>query len=350
MRAPLFVVALLVVCTADAGAQTGAALYSSACATCHGPDGRGTARETVAFADPLPDFTDCGFATREPDADWLAVVHDGGPARAFGRMMPAFAGALTIEQMQDILSHVRSFCRETAWPRGELNFPRPLITEKAFPEDEVVLSTAVDTSGDSPVVNRFVYERRIGARNQIEAIVPFTMDGIGDIAVGAKRALFHSLERGYILSAAGEMVLPTGDEAAGLTKSTVLFEPFVSFGQALPHDSFIQAQAGAELPVDSDKATAEAFWRLAAGRTFSQRRWGRAWSPMLEVVATRELEAGASALWDVVPQMQVTLSTRQHIMVSGGVRIPINQRDGRHAQVVMYALWDWFDGPLIGGW
>lgn len=333
-----------------ATAQSGQALYTSACATCHGPDGRGSPRATVAFEDQLPDFTDCGFATREPDADWLAVVHDGGPARAFGRMMPAFRGALTVEQMQLILGHVRTLCDDSAWPRGELNFPRPLVTEKAYPEDEAVVSTAFDTSGESPASYRFVYERRLGARNQIEAIVPFTSDGIGDIALGAKRALFHSLDRGAIFSLAGEVVLPTGDESAGLSKSTVLFEPFVSFGQALPRDSFLQAQAGAELPADGDKATPEAFWRLVFGKSFSQHGWGRTWSPMVELLAARELESGATSLWDIAPQVQITLSTRQHIIVSGGVRMPLNRRDERHTQVLFYALWDWFDGPLNGGW
>jgi mono/diheme cytochrome c family protein len=350
MRALLLSLLMLLAAAPAGWAQDGKTLYTSACATCHGPDGRGTPAHIVAFADPLPDFTDCSFATREPDADWLAVVHDGGPARAFGRMMPAFAGALTIEQMQDILTHMRTLCTEPAWPRGELNFPRPLVTEKAFPEDEVVLTTAIDTAGNAPASSKFVYERRIGARGQIEAIVPFTSDGIGDIAIGAKRALFHSLDRGAIVSIAGEVVLPTGDEAAGLTKSTVLFEPFVSFGQALPGEGFIQAQVGAELPVDRDKATPEAFWRVAIGRSVSQNRWGRTWSPMVEILAARELEAGQRALWDIAPQMQVTLSTRQHIMVSGGLRIPVNQRAERHTQLVLYALWDWFDGPLLGGW
>src|SRR5688572_32813847 len=63
-------------------AQAGAVLYAAACAGCHGPDGGGAPASLVAFTDPLPDFRDCAFATREPDGDWLAVVHDGGPARA----------------------------------------------------------------------------------------------------------------------------------------------------------------------------------------------------------------------------------------------------------------------------
>jgi hypothetical protein len=42
---------------------------------------------------------------------------------------------------------VRTFCASDAWPRGELNLPRALVTEKAFPEDEAVLTTSVATSG-----------------------------------------------------------------------------------------------------------------------------------------------------------------------------------------------------------
>jgi hypothetical protein len=316
----------------------------------------------VAFEDALPDFTDCEFGPREPDADWLAVMHEGGPARAFGRMMPAFGHALTSEQLDRVVAHLRAFCPEAAWPRGELNLPRALVTEKAFPEDEAVLTTAIATGGAGAVASKLVYERRIGARNQVEVIVPFTFGeqlgaagsgwqgGVGDLALGAKRVLAHSRARGTIVSAAGEIILPIGDEALGLSKGTALFEPFIAFGQILPADGFVQAQAGIELPFDTGVAPQEAFWRIALGRSFSQGRWGRSWSPMVELLAARELESGQQVQWDLAPQMQVTLSTRQHIMASAGVRFPLTDREARHAQVVVYLLWDWFDGPLFGGW
>ena len=72
----------------------GSALYERACAACHGTDGQGRGAVDVGFDIPLPDFSDCAFASREPDADWFAVVHEGGPVRAFDRMMPAFGDAL----------------------------------------------------------------------------------------------------------------------------------------------------------------------------------------------------------------------------------------------------------------
>jgi len=332
-------------------------VYRAACATCHGSDGKGSSQSRVGFVLPLPDFSDCNFASREPDSDWLAIIHDGGPARAFDPMMPAFAGALTDVEMRKALAHVRTFCAEPAWPRGDLNLPRPLVTEKAFPEDEAVFTSAIATEGETSVANKLVYEKRIGARNQVEFVLPFgfkqteggTGNGIGDVAIGFKRAVYHNHGSGTIFSVTGEVVLPTGDEKDGLGKGYGILEPFVTFGQVLPSDSFVQFQGGIELPTGEDAAK-EAFWRTVAGKTFSQRAFGRAWSPMLEVIGFKELEEGQKVHWDLVPQLQVSLSTRQHILANLGVRIPVNEREGRHPQVIFYVLWDWFDGGLFGGW
>lgn len=340
-------------------------IYMDACASCHGADGRGLSRSQVGFNDPLPDFTDCNFATREPDADWIAVAHQGGPVRGFSHVMPSFGGALTIDEITLAVSHIRTFCPDDAWPRGELNFPRPIITEKAFPEDEAVLTTIVPTEGEADAVDmEIVYEHRFGARNQFELVVPFGWverdpsgsgdgdwtSGIGDIAMGVKRAVWHSMERGSILSVTGEVILPTGDEDTGFGKGTAVFEPFVSYGQALPGELFLHGQAGLELPADSDRADEEAFLRAAIGRTFTSGRWGRAFSPIVEILGARELVGGATTHWDIAPQVQVTLNTRQHITAAFGVRTPLNDTSSRDTQVMAYVLWEWFDGNLFEGW
>lgn len=339
--------------------RTSGELYRAACAACHGADGKGTAASLVGFDVPLPDFTDCNFATREPAADWFAIAHAGGPVRAFDRRMPAFGDALSSDEIERALEGVRAFCPDPAWPPGDLNLPRPLVTEKAFPEDEAVVTTTVGTGDERAISNQFLYEHRFGARSQFEVAVPLAahrpadgawQNGLGDIAVAVKRVLAHSLRRGSIVSVTGEVVLPTGKESQGLGKGTTVFEPFVTYGQLLPGNAFLHAQAGAELPADRDRATPEGFWRAAVGRTFEQGRFGRAWSPMIELLGARELESGARAQWDIVPQMQITLSRRQHIMIDGGVRIPLTDRHERRAQVITYFLWDWFDGGLLDGW
>jgi hypothetical protein len=51
-----------------------------------------------------------------------------------------------------------------------------------------------------------------------------------------------------------------------------------------------------------------------------------------------------------VTQFQVTLSTRQHVMASVGLRIPITNRATRASELVFYLLWDWHDGGVLEGW
>lgn len=342
---------------------TGEELYRSACSSCHGADGRGSPQYRVGFDVPVPDFTDCNFASREPDADWIAIAHQGGPVRAFSEIMPAFGKALSLEELSSIMSHIRSFCGNSDWPPGELNLPRFLVTEKAYPEDEAVYSLAVDVEGRGAVSNKVVYEKRFGARNQFELSIPFGwkerrgisgqgdwQGGLGDVAAGIKRALFHNADSGTIFSATGEIVLPTGDSQKGFGKGTTVFEPFVSFGQILPSEFFFQSQAGFELPADTDSAHQEGFGRFGLGRTFTSGQFGRSWSPMCEFLGTREFDDDEKIQWDFVPQIQVTVNQRQHIMLNIGVRLPLTDSGVRDTQLLFYLLWDWFDGGFFSGW
>ena len=89
-----------------------------------------------------------GHGTRERTWDWRAIIHEGGPRRGFSEIMPAFGDALTLEQIDKAMAYLREQCPDPTWPLGELNLPRPLFTEKAFPEDEWVLQTSVDVTGD----------------------------------------------------------------------------------------------------------------------------------------------------------------------------------------------------------
>jgi mono/diheme cytochrome c family protein len=344
----------------SARAPNGKELFQAACVACHGPDGRGAPQAIVGFETPLPDFTDCSFASREPETDWIAVVHNGGPARGFSEIMPAFGEALSRDEIQSVVSYVRGICRDRAWPRGDLNLPRPMVIEKAFPEDEVVLTTSIATAGPGAVSNLFVYEKRFGARSQIELKTPLSAlhlvnggwrGGVGDSEVGYKRALFHSLRTGSILSVGGEVVLPTGNRSFGTGTGTTVFEPYVAAAQILPRDGFMHFQGGIEVPRNSARAAKETFWRAAAGRSFNQDGGlGRSWSPMLEVLAARQWQSGSKSEWDLIPQMQVTLNKRQHILASVGFRVPVSNTTGRAKQLMFYLLWDWYDGGLRDGW
>ena len=365
---PLFSLAALNVFVAAVAGQdsrlklnTGKEIYRAGCISCHGADGRGQIQNLAGFERPdtFPDFSDCRTATPEPDVQWRAVITNGGPARAFSQIMPAFRDQLTAEQINKVLGYLRSLCTEKSWPRGDLNVPRALVTEKAFPEDEVVVTATVNANGAPGVGPAVVYEKRIGTRGQLEAMVPYTFThesgswntGFGDVLLGYKYALFHSRKTGSIFSLLGEVTAPTGDAAKGTGGGSTVFETSAAYGQLLPADSFFQLHTGFELPVHTDILPRAYYLRTALGKTFATNGGlGRRWSPIAEFVYDRDLVKGAANNWDVVPQIQIPLSKRLHILGSVGFRIPVNNTAERPKQLMFYVLWDFVDGKLTQGW
>jgi mono/diheme cytochrome c family protein len=342
-------------------AHNGERIFKSGCNACHGNDGKGTDQTTAGFERPdsFPDFTRCDQTTAEANSAWKDVIVHGGPARGFSQIMPAFGDLLTSEQIDDLIEYMRGFCKNPRWARGELNLPRALVTEKAYPEDEVVVSTAVNASGAPGFTTDIIHEQRFGVHNQIEVDVPINAQdqnhtwygGVGDTTLAVKREMFSSLRTGSILSLQGGVLAPTGNRSRGFGSGTTTFEPFAAFDQLFPTNSWIQFQMGADLPHDTKIAPQSLFWRTAVGQSFAgDHGLGRLWSPMVEFVANRDLTTGAKTNWDIVPEMQVTISHRQHIRADLGLRTPATNTQGRPKQLMFYLLWDWQDGKLTEGW
>lgn len=341
---------------------TGREIFLAGCANCHSGDGRGVTQAQVGFSDPLPDFTDCSYASREAHQDWETLVREGGGARALSTRMPAFGGALSKAQIARVVSYIHTLCHDKRWPSGDLNLPRAIATEKAFPEDETVLTTSATTRhGEGSVVNTVVYEKRIGPRSQLEIALPFVIHEraaserggwtgaeIGDIALALKRTVYVDGRRGSILSLGAEAALPTGDVRAGSGSGTTVFEPFLLAAQILPRTSFIQMQTGVGLPVNTAKAEREAFLRVALGTTVIA-GITHAFTPIAEFEAVRPQGAGSVAEYDAIPQMKISLSKRQHVAASLGMRLPL-ESSRRPKQFVAYFMWDWYEGGLFAGW
>jgi hypothetical protein len=364
----LAVLALALACAVGAFASVsrasepdrGREAFEQICATCHGADGKGGPGEQNLQV-PMPDFTDCAFASREPDADWFAVAHEGGPRRGFSPLMPPHAQSLGAETLQLVIAHVRTFCSDARWPAGELNLPRAHITEKAFPEDEAVVEFVANAERETSAEMELIYEKRIGPRAQLEVAIPLALEegasgeneaGLGDIAFAAKYAVWHDKARGGIVSVAGEVVLPTGDRDRGLGGGTVVLEPHLLWGQVLPRDFFLHAQLLGEFPTRGDRGDDEAQLRLALGKSFLEDGgFGREWAPILEVVTTRVFARGTPDFEvDLAPQLHVALNQRQHVRLSLGVRVPVTQTDERPVRALLFVLWDWYDGGLTDGW
>jgi mono/diheme cytochrome c family protein len=341
--------------------DTGEKIYKAGCVSCHGADGKGQSQNLAGFERPstFPDFTDCGGSTREPDLQWRSIITNGGPARAFSEIMPAFHDALSQEQIGMVIEYLRGLCTEKAWPRGNFNLPRALVTEKAFPEDEVVLNGVMNLHGAPGGSASVIYEKRIGPSGMIEAAVPFEIaheggvshSGFGDIALGYKHKLFDSLKKGSIFSVGGEVIAPTGNPRIGTGSGSPVFETFAAYGQILPARSFVQLHTGFELPTQPNKLPRAYYLHTAIGKTFiTGKGFGRWWSPMAEFIADREFETGAITNWDIIPQIQLPIAKRMHIYANVGLRVPLNNTAGRSKQFLIYFLWDYVDGSLKQGW
>jgi hypothetical protein len=343
--------------------KDGEAVYNAGCIACHGSTGKGAPQSHTVFVRPdtFPDFTDCSGTTPEPNGNWKAVIVHGGPSRGLSQIMPAFGDLLTDDQINDVMAYIRGFCKNVHHdPLGELNLPRALVTEKAFPEDELVVSTAASASGAPAWTTDVIDERTIfNARTQLETDVPVNYadqnhnwtEGLGDITLGVKREMFSSLRTGSILSLQGGFLLPTGDSKRGFGAGTAQFEPFAAFDQLFKENTFLQFEAGADLPFDTRVAPNNMFWRAALGQAMAKDHMlGRLYSPMVEFLASRDFRNGASTDWNVLPEMQITISRRQHVRAAFGISEPFTNTSGRAPQAMFYVLWDRADGKLWEGW
>lgn len=347
-----------------ANVSHGRQLFAANCAACHGAPPQGQVEPSSlgfpAGTFKMPDFTDCSFATREADQDWLSSIHRGGRARAFPHEMPAWDKALSEDEMKAIVAYMRSFCAGQGWPRGEFNLPLAMFTEKAFPEDEAYVKGQVATSGKVNTTLNGVFEKRVGKRSQFEINIPWmavadeqgrVQKGIGDIGLSWKQVIHANVDAGSIVSLYGEVVLPTGSESRGLGDGVTSLEGHVLFGQLLPKDFFVQGDAAVIVPTGHGLPTSSQL-NLSLGRSFAEDGgWGRLWTPQLEVLTSHDFQRHAPYDVDVVPQLNVTLSRRQHIQAAIGERIPVNDRGpDRKPALVAYLIWDWYDGGLFSGW
>jgi cytochrome c6 len=79
--------------------DTGAALFKTKCAACHGPDGKG--ETAMGKANKLRDLASPDVQ-KQSDAELAAIVENGK-----GKM-PAYGKSLKPEQVKDLVAYIRS--------------------------------------------------------------------------------------------------------------------------------------------------------------------------------------------------------------------------------------------------
>jgi len=352
--AALAVLAAARVVAADDQALSGQEVYAGACASCHGDDGHGAPQGT-ALEVPLPDFTDCGFITREGDGNWRFLLAHGGDALGLSPQMPAFGDVLTAPQIQSVLDYIRSFCPDSRWPRGDLNFRRLLVTDKAFPEDEVVLTQEFEKGRDGvrDWATELSVEHRLGARGQVELAVPVvahdvtdggaTTGGVGDMTLAFKQALIADFPSRSIVAAAVDLGLPTGDRDRGLGAGTVSFGPSLLAGKQI-RDVVIQGQILGELPIDEHRADRAVHYRFALSYPLSEVK--RAWVPSVEMEVLQNVSAKQQHLF-ITPEVYKGITQRGHLAIAIGAQLPVaGDADPFDYRLLAFFLWDYADGGL----
>ena len=332
------VTCLLVLSSTSATAQTPTTIpemWSAWCARCHGQDGSGKVATPTVSVEPM-DFTDCRIATAEPDADWEVAIAEGGAAVGLSSEMPAFGDALTAEQIQGFVRLIRGFCKEPGWPLGNLNLPRPIFTEKAFPENEVVFLPVVSHRTDEPTEFAFetVFERRFGRRAQLEARLPIEsvssgdrQTGVGDIELGLKYALTPS-QWPALVSGGFDVKFPTGRES-----SATVYEPYVAFA-SVARDFYLQGQLKFEFPSSNTWDDSETIYNLYLGRDTSI--YPNTWTIGVEL-------NGENHELALTPQIRKGLTRTGALAAAFGVRVPLNHRDEQGIRWVGYLLWEYLE-------
>jgi hypothetical protein len=334
-------------------------MWGAWCARCHAVDGSGKVSEPTVTVVPM-DFTDCSLTTPENDADWERAIAKGGPGVGLSSQMPAFEDSLSPEQIRGFVSHMRTFCGDPRWPSGNLNFPRPIITEKAFPENEVVIAPVVShrkEDGGVPATTHVrwlnLFEGRIGKRTMYEVGIPAESHhtaalsipsatlvntkssafGVGDIELSLKHTLLASDRTPAILTAGLETSLPAGDYAKGLGEGTTVLEPFLAAG-AMLGSWYVQAQTKVELPVDRSRADRAFVYNIYVGRDTSLAP--NTWTLGVEL-------NGENSELAITPQVRKGLTRTGALAGALGVMIPITEREEQGTRWVGYLLWEYME-------
>jgi len=101
------------------GPPSGAHIFASTCAACHGADGEGVEDWMIRDEDgrlPPPPLNGDGHTWHHSDGVLYGIVSEGGLGLGFGSNMPAFKEQLTREEIIAVLEYVK-----TLWEGKEID-------------------------------------------------------------------------------------------------------------------------------------------------------------------------------------------------------------------------------------
>ena len=318
--------------------------YREACAACHGASGAGLAPDHPnysSFSPPPADLTDPVFNSSEPAADWFLVVKFGGAALGLSDQMPAYEGALSDAEINEVVAYLKTLAPTQGYPPGELNFLRPVRTIKPFPEREALLiHRFTERDGTNSLRTTAYFADRLGRRGQyeIKGVTETTgSDSVEFVELGYKHTLWSDLPRQSILAGGLEVELPFDSE---FSKEVI---PYISYSQGL--GAFTLASTlRLSLPVDDvDFGNAE----VSVAGHWMHSAWPRRVFPGLEVVIRQGFSGRTETA--LIPQIFLGLTRGGHVALAVGAEVPLDTQPWDQ-RVHAFLVWDYADGSLFSGW
>ncbi|MCG8380189.1 MAG: cytochrome c [Proteobacteria bacterium] len=343
-------------------AMSASEIYKNNCAVCHGDSGKPDEKNPMfKQSGILPaNFTDPLFSSREPSKDWFLVVKEGGAAKGFSEVMPAFKEILSDLQIKKVVKYIKTLAGKHDYPSGDMNFILPIRTKKAFPEDEIVwklrFQDDANNSDNDQVRKVLEIEKRIFKKTQLSMEISHKFDddiddgdgNIDQIEPGIKHVVYENQSIQFITSVGVLFAIKTEESS-----SSNEFIPYIATAKRITDSITFQGTARSTLPTDEfSKGNVE----LSGVMHWSPGVWPQSINPGMELVASFPIDRGTGAgnksfsRLSLIPQAQIGLNKRGHIMLNLGVEVPLNDTDRYDYRAYAYLIWDFADGGLFDGW
>lgn len=310
----------------------GAALFDKNCAVCHGQDARGSGMLAASLPVKPANLTDCRLTAEDPTEVLEGIIREGGSYTGLSTVMPAWGGRLTEQEISDVAAFVKTLCTTKNWLKGDLNFPRPLITGKAFPENEIVVGgkfaqgTTDTSTGSVSVGFRMdgLTNLEVGGsvlRRHLQNDIAHT--GIGDASISVKRVLAYNYAKNYLVAAGLKVQFPTGDEDRNLGSGEITWQPSFRTGFRI-EDIVTQIDTRITIPAETSDENATARYNLALAYVFQPDPRLEA-APMLEITNETRINGAkdGQTATSLIPQFRFKWL---QYSAGFGLEIPVSNR------------------------
>ena len=92
-------------------AKAGLEIYKKNCLRCHGERGRGDGPAAKLLKTKPTDWSDKAKMSSLSDQDLFKMISKGGEAAGKSKLMPAFAGKLSDQDVQNVIAFIRSLSK-----------------------------------------------------------------------------------------------------------------------------------------------------------------------------------------------------------------------------------------------